>query len=344
MKNPITQNRRRFLKTAFCSSALLGLNVTHRVLAEGENAPTSPSSLELIILGDFGSAEPSQWAVAKGMQNYVQSQKITPHAQLLLGDNFYKNLDGGLDSPRWKEGFEDAYPSSAFPGPCYAILGNHDYHDTDGGQNHQLGYAAHLAQKGQKTRWSMPAKWYRVDLPAENPVITILAIDTNLDSISGSRKNKDGEVQKLPCLTPEEEKAQAAWLEAELQKPRAPHTLVIGHHPLYSNGAHGDKQPLIDWLSPLLEKNKVSMYLCGHEHDLQHLRLEGLTTSYVISGGGGARVRPLKREDRRHYAEAIYGFSHLSVTAEKMTLRHLDPNAAQVHAFSRSAAGEVTIL
>mgnify|MGYP002146327950 CR=1 FL=1 len=44
----------------------------------------------------------------------------------------YERLDTAgkyswLKSPRWKTGFEDMYPASVFPGPCPAVLGNHDY-------------------------------------------------------------------------------------------------------------------------------------------------------------------------------------------------------------------------
>ena len=34
-------------------------------------------------------------------------------------------------------------------------------------------------------------------------------------------------------------------------KPRAPFTLVMGHHPLYSNGDHGDTTALVEEWEPL---------------------------------------------------------------------------------------------
>ena len=39
------------------------------------------------------------------------------------------------------------------------------------------------------------------------------------------------------------------WLEAELSKPRTtPFLVVMGHHPIFSNGPHGDHKVLIqDW-------------------------------------------------------------------------------------------------
>ncbi len=47
---------------------------------------------------------------------------------------------------------------------------------------------------------------------------------------------------------------------------------------------------------------------------------------------------------RGPYAQKVYGFSHISVTPRQMTLRHLDQNGATVHAFTKTPAGQITIL
>jgi hypothetical protein len=56
---------------------------------------------------------------------------------------------------------------------------------------------------------------------------------------------------------------QAAWLERELNASRADWKIVVGHYPVYSIGAHGPNQQLIDELRPLLERHGVAFYLCG---------------------------------------------------------------------------------
>jgi hypothetical protein len=316
--------RRRLLKTVFCSSAALSLNLRPQAVkaAAGED-------LHLMMIGDFGSMEPSQEAVANGMQKYLKASGAKPEWLLLVGDNFYKPMPGGLKSERWKTGFEDMYPASVFPGPCPAVLGNHDYHDNKGGEQVQLAYA-----KQGGTRWTMPAKWYRMEL---GKLVTFLFIDTNLRSISGGTITaKDGTKIERNSLTADEEAAQWTWLKDELAKPRAPFTVVVGHHPVYSNGQHGDSKELVKTLAPMLQQAGVHLYLCGHDHDLQHLELEGLKTSYVLSGGGGARVRDLTNKDRKMpFGTAVYGFSHLEVNAERIIVRHMDANAKQIHAFEK---------
>lgn len=316
--------RRRLLKTLFCSSAGLALNLRPQTLAGA-----SGDDLHLLMLGDYGSKQPSQAAVAQGMRAYVERLHLKPEMLMLLGDNFYGKMEGGLKSSRWDTGFESMYPAHVFPGKCPVVLGNHDYHDNAGGELVQLAYA-----KRGGTRWTLPAKWYREDL---GDWATLLFLDTNLKSVSGGSKNKDGKVVKKNCLTQEEETAQWTWLSKQLESPRGIFTIVVGHHPIYSNGSHGDSKELVEKLSPRLQDAGVHLYVCGHDHDLQHLELDVVRTSYVLSGGGGARVRELKTKERKMpFGTPVYGFSHLQINSQRLLLRHVDANGKQIHAFEKS--------
>ena len=170
-----------------------------------------------------------------------------------------------------------------------------------------------------------------MDWPAQNPLVTCLILDSNYQN-------------RLAYLTKEEKVKQRAWMETELKKPRAPWTLAFGHHPLYSNGPHGDSAELIAVWLPLFQKYGVAAYFCGHDHDLQHLEFEGVSTSFVVSGGGGAAITKLKKPERKPYSESTCGFSHLLVTKDQLTLRHIDPAQKQLHAFTRNLAGKVSII
>lgn len=330
--NP-TWNRRRLLRTVFCSSAALALNVRSETVVA-----TTADDLHWLAIGDFGNDEPPQYAVAQGMQNYLARLKVKPQSLLLLGDNFYKPMPGGLKSPRWKTGFEDMYPRSVFDCPCPAVLGNHDYHDNRGGEQVQLAYS-----QTPGTRWTMPKKWHRMEFPAGKPLVTMLFIDTNTSVLSGGKEPKTDIPRNH--LSAEEQAEQEAWLKAQLAGPRAPFTIVVGHHPVYSNGAHGDSKQLVDTLGPLLQYHAVHAYLCGHDHDMQHLELEGLKTSFILSGGGGARVRELKNPSRKMpFGQPVYGFTHLQANAERLVFRHLDANGTQLHAFEKRLDGSFKVL
>ncbi len=319
---PDPLSRRRFFKTAFCSSMALALNLRRSPAVETD----APDAIHLLALGDFGSGTPEQAAVAAAMQTYMGRMDIVPHWLLLLGDNFYSNksLGGGMSEARWKSGFEEMYPAARFPGPCPAVLGNHDYHDTVDGPAQQLGYAAR-----QKSRWHMPAKWYRMDL---GKTATFLFLDTNLRSLSGAKPGK----RPKACLSAEEESVQWTWLERELEQPRAPFTFVVGHHPVYSNGSHGDSPELVQRLAPLLQKSGVHFSLAGHDHDLQHLELDGRKTSFLISGGGGAGIRQrLVPKHPATFDSATHGFSHIVLQPDRVRFTHVNARAEPVHSMEK---------
>lgn len=328
-------DRRRALKTLFCASAYWSLNL-RPAHAEIE---VDPRALHLLSIGDFGTTGQYQVEVANAMQTFLNAHEMKPEALLLLGDNFYSkiNPEFTIESERWRVGFESMYPEKAFPGPCYVVLGNHDYHDNVGGEKVQLAYAAE-----KKTRWTLPSKWYRFELGNPNePLATVLALDSNLPSVSGGRVLAIG--RQRPSLTEAEVSAQQQWLEEQLAGPRAPMTIVIAHHPLYSNGSHGDTEPLVKEWGPLFQKHQVHLYLCGHDHDLQHLELEDLFTSFVVSGAGGARTRALKIHRRAPYGRDVYGFTHYQLVPGAIAVSHFDTQGTLLHRFTKGSDGSVVI-
>jgi tartrate-resistant acid phosphatase type 5 len=337
LTSQFTVSRRRFLRQSFAFSALSALGSLPGAAA---SLPSDPAAAEILMVGDWGydKEHSPQSAVAKGMREYTQRNRVGAQALLMLGDNWYGALDGGAHSTRWQTQFEQIYPAEVFCCPAYAILGNHDYQNwPDSKVDSELEYA-----RIGETRWTMPARWYRFEFPAKQPLITFLALDSNMPFPDGSSsRGRDF------TLTQAQQAEQLAWFEAELKRSRAtPFLVVMGHHPVYSEGKHGDHPVLVrDW-DPLFRKYKVDLYLAGHDHDLQHLEFEGHPTSFFLSGGGGAdlydlRIDPAKRGP---YAQKVYGFSRLSVTPQQMTLRHLDADGHQIHAFTKTPNGGIKII
>ena len=329
-------NRRRFLRQSFAFSALASFGSLSSL---ADSVKSDPAAAEMLVLGDWGYDDyKAQSQVAAGLRAYSKQHSVHPQALLMLGDNWYGELAGGAGSPRWQTQFEQMYPASDFPCPAYAVLGNHDYQRwPESKVDAELEYA-----RSGRTRWTMPSRWYRFEFPTKNPLITFLALDSNMP--------KDGFKElfgKDFTLTPQQQAEQLAWFEAELKRPRTtPFLAVMAHHPVYSDGPHGDHPVLIREWDPLFRKYHVNLYLAGHDHDLQHLEFEGHPTSVFLSGGGGADLYPLKIEasQRGPYAQKVYGFSHISVSPRQMTLRHLDQNGNTLHAFTKTPEGKVTIV
>jgi tartrate-resistant acid phosphatase type 5 len=328
-------SRRRAIQTLFCSSAALALNIRpDRAVAE-----VAKEGLHLLMIGDYGTGAADQIKVAEAMQKFVADNGVKPTALLMLGDNFYGGVKEGFstDSPRWQKDIEAMYPASAFPGPMWVVLGNHDYHDNAGGEKVQLAYSAKPG-----VRWKMPAKWYRFDLgPAGAPLVTFICLDTNFPAISGGLDKKT----KKPrgALTAAEEQEQLTWLKTELEKPRAPFTVVLGHHPLYSNGVHGDTKQLIAQWEPLFQRHQVHAYLCGHDHDMQHLELQGRFTTHLLSGGGGAKTRKLDDKRKEPFGKDVHGFTHLQITAQALTFTHHSADGGALHTVTKLPEGSFKI-
>ena len=339
MQSASRYSRRRFLRQSFVFSAaalatgdgLVGCGsgiVTHQFLGP-----------HLLMLGDWGPSGnySDQTTVAVAMQNYVARQDLRIDALLMLGDNFYGGLSGGISSPRWNTQFEQMYPESVFDGPAYAIPGNHDYELSPMAKFPvELEYA-----KRPGTRWTMPSQFYRFEFPDIDPQLTVIALDSNV-SIPG-RPAPTG----FYTMSDEQRQQQLAWLEAELQKPlKTPYLAVMAHHPIYSDGPHGDHPVLINDWDPLLRKYNVHLYLAGHDHDMQHLEFEGHPTSFFLSGGGGAGLYPVATDPAKRgpMAVSVHGFSHLEAKKEWMTLRHVDASGNIIHAFRKYKDGSVTIL
>src|SRR5947209_4433952 len=126
--------------------------------------------LNLLAMGDWGEAKSAQSAVAQAMTNYVAAQARPINAMILAGDNFYVPLSG-VEDEAWQSLFEQMYDPKKLSFPFYVSLGNHDY------DNGKFKIELDYARLHPQSRWKFPARWYRIDLPANKPLATILMLD-----------------------------------------------------------------------------------------------------------------------------------------------------------------------
>jgi tartrate-resistant acid phosphatase type 5 len=299
--------------------------------------------VSLLAFGDWGQDTLAQREVAAGIAAYVRAENRFD-AGLLLGDNFYFSLTG-VNDPRWKSLFEELYEPKNLR--FWAVLGNHDYRTLAGPQQ-QIGgrgtpatrttnaeIELEYARRHPDGRFNMPARWYRIDLPPGNPMVTVLMLDSNYG---------------LASLTPDNWHRQTDWLAAQLKELRptrsdptqttprgSPKWLICcAHHPVYTNGSvHSDDARLErEWL-PLFERHKVDIYLTGHNHCMEHLQVPGVKTTLAVSGGGGATLYSMSRRHGGWFSRT-YGFTHLTFTPDKAEVRFIDKDGKPVYRFTRS--------
>ena len=122
---------------------------------------------------------------------------------------------------------------------------------------------------------------------------------------------------------------QLLWLDQSLAQSQAQWKFVLGHHPIYSAGmGHGNQQELILLLLPILQKHKVQAYFCGHDHDLQHLKAEGV---HLLISGGGSEHLPVWTSPEAQFAQSASGFALASVRAREMQVRFIDNVGNMLH-------------
>ena len=159
-----------------------------------------------------------------------------------------------------------------------------------------------------------------------NPLLKVIFLDGN--RAEGS-------------LTPQEKLEQKRFLAAELAKEtKAKWLWVVCHYPMFSEGVHHDNAKLIGEWGSLLNEHGVSLYIAGHDHNLQHLQVDGYKNSFVVSGSGGASLYPIKRAGRG-YAEKLCGFVHFHVTNDYVNVQYISADGDCLHAFRRALDGKV---
>jgi hypothetical protein len=276
--------------------------------------------VNFLAMGDWGRGNSDQKKVAETMAAYAQHNGHI-QAVLLAGDNFYVPLSG-TDDPAWKTVFNDVYDIKRLNIPFFASLGNHDYEKDKA--NIEISYTL----EHPESRWKMPARWYRLEIPAEHPIVTILMLDSN-----------------KPLMKPAEWAQQREWMDEQLSHPAAGSwTICCAHHPLFTNGAHGDNGVLQTEWGPILDKHHVDFFIAGHDHDLQHLELPGRPESFLLVGGGGANTRAMLRDNRGPFSKQIMGFAHVRLTPEKALVTYIAKDGETIHRFERKRDGTVEVL
>ncbi|MDB5470530.1 MAG: hypothetical protein JWR84_2090 [Caulobacter sp.] len=286
-------------------------------LIAGAAQATEPS-FSFLAIGDWGRDGAShQQAVADQMG--IAAKALDSRLVVALGDNFYPNGVESAEDPRWKTSFEDIYTAPSLQTPWPAVLGNHDYR---GNVQAQIDYSA-----GNR-RWRMPGRYYKISgAEMGAPQLDLFFLDTSplVNDYDGA---KPGGAMALN-LAGQDPAAQLDWLDRELGRSTAAVKLVFGHHTIYSGSLiHGNNPELIETLVPILQRRGVRAYINGHDHDMQHIRIDKL--DYVCSGAG-SEVRPTGRLDGTLFAMSRSGFAVFRLSGATLQLEFRDFNGSMVY-------------
>jgi tartrate-resistant acid phosphatase type 5 len=327
LDTPIT--RREALRRTVVFSAAAALAGGVRPTFAEAATEFADDGMHVFALGDYGAkGSAGQRAVADAMAAHARSLSKPVEAVLALGDNFYNQIT----PERFIDHFEKMYSDVDLACPFYACPGNHDYGTAkydfqEGKLQMQLDYAAEHAD----SRFKMPSKWYTIELPSpEAPLVKAIVLDGNYWEAG---------------LTPKEKVEQQRFLDAELKKPtKAPWLWFVNHFPLFSDTTdRGDSPQLIRAFGERIKNSPVSLCFAGHDHNMQHLQVEGYPQNFMISGAGGAGLYDITPTGRGFTSNQRHGFTHVHVTRDKLDVQFLNADRECIHRFERDPDGKTTV-
>jgi tartrate-resistant acid phosphatase type 5 len=265
---------REFMTSTWTSAfrrAVSGLTLLLLLAPAGR---ASEPELAFAVIGDWGKGTPEQRKDAAAFGRVAE----THGARFVIstGDNFYPRGVSSVKDPNWKTLFEDVYSAPSLMVPWRVVLGNHD---------HRGSTAAQIEYSKTSARWRLPAPFYKhSERVADGIEADFFFLDTT-PLYQASR----GAWKFWPF-----ENEQIAWLRRELAASQAEWKIVVGHHPVFSGGDHGNTPILIEKLKPLFEKFGVNAYFNGHDHALEHIVVNGVNYFTVGAGAEGSLSHPVE--------------------------------------------------
>ncbi len=251
------------------------------------------------------------------------AEAVGPDAFLALGDTHHYLGVSSVDDPLWMTDYELVYSHPELQVEWCPVLGNHEYRGNT---------QAVIDYSGTSRRWIMPSRYYTRIFDNDGTRVKVVFIDTT--PIIDKYHSNTGE---YPDANRQDVEAQLRWLDNELSRDdNADWTVVAGHHPVYAqtpkqSSEREDMQRKVD---PILKKHKVNMYICGHIHNFQHIRKNGI--DYIVNTSGSLSRPDVTPTDGTVFCSGVPGFSVLTATKDCLKLSLIDNNGNVVHQVTRS--------
>jgi len=264
----------------------------------------SARDVRFFTFGDWGSGTQDQKNVAEETKKFCK--ELGCNFGLLLGDNFYEFGVSSVEDPLWKSRYQDIYQGLNIP--FYVVLGNHDWR---GNAQAQVDYSK------KDSRWKMPAFYYSVKYPEQNPLLEIFVLNSN-DFNTDSQN----------------------WLKSALEKSSAKWKILAFHHPILNTGNHHPSDQMHMWpaLKPIV-CGKIDLILAGHEHIFAHLRPQPNECKYdqIIVGTGGKELYGVTTPNGstlKLNADPSFGAAWMEVNPQKMALKFFHADGKEAYDYS----------
>jgi len=279
--------------------------------------------VNFIVANDLGrNGYYDQKPIAETMGRMAEAVDIECVAA--IGDVHHFEGVRSAQDPLWMTNYELIYAHPELMLPWYPLLGNHEYRGNT---------QAVLDYTNISARWMMPARYYTKTLESGKTSVRLVFVDTT-PMIDKYRNDSE----TYPDAAKQDYEKQLAWLDATLSSAKEDWVIVLGHHPIYADtgkdtSERGDMQARLD---PVLRKHKnVSLYVCGHIHNFQHIRKQGSGIDYIVNTSGSLSRPKVQKIDGTVFCSGVSGFSLVCADKQSLDLHLIDKDGKVVYTVSK---------
>ncbi len=293
------------------------------------NAQTAPDwktlkgEINMYLASDLGrNGYYDQKPVAELMGE--MSKAVDPECVVAPGDIHHFNGVQSVSDPLWMTNYELIYSHPGLMLDWFPLCGNHEYRGNT---------QAVLDYSNVSRRWMMPSKYYTKVFSHKGTTLRIVFIDTT-PLIDKYRYNPG----IYPDACKEDMQRQLDWLDATLRSAKEDWVIVTGHHPIYAetNKSESERTDMQKRVMPILHKyGNVAMYVCGHIHDFQHIRMKNDPVDYVVNTSA-SQSRTAKPIDGTVFCSSETGFSVISASKKKLSLYMINKDGNIIHTVGKT--------
>ncbi|MGI6073156.1 MAG: metallophosphoesterase [Fermentimonas sp.] len=276
--------------------------------------------VNILIANDLGrNGYYEQQPIAELMGEWAERADIEFVAA--NGDIHHFNGVASVQDPLWMTNYEMIYKHPELMLDWYATLGNHEYRGNT---------QAVLDYKNVSRRWVMPDRYYTLTQKyKDGSSIRYIFVDTTplIDKyINDPEGYPDANQQSID--------KQLAFVDSVLTVSNETWTVVLGHHPIYSETSKNisERTDLQKRLDPILKKHKVDFYINGHIHNFQHIKVKQSPIHY-FTNSSASLSRKVKEIEGTQFADDRAGFSILSANKDRLAIFFIDGKGNCIYRF-----------
>lgn len=254
----------------------------------------------------------------------VMAEKIGPECVIAAGDVHHFSGVQSVEDPLWMTNYELIYSHPELMIDWLPILGNHEYRGNT---------QAIIDYSNISRRWNMPGRYYTKVYEEDGTSVRFIMIDTTPLINKYREENK-----KYPDACKQDNEPQLQWLDSLLNEAKEDWVIVVGHHPIYAETSKEDSErmDMQNNVDRILRKHKnVAMYLCGHIHNFQHIRVKGSSIDYVVNSSTSLS-RDVNAITGTQFCSPETGFSVIAADKNELALHMIDKEGKVLHTISKN--------